>query len=187
LSSEFHEGDPPMDLCLAIRTWAALDLGLDFFRQAPEEIRAGRVLSRHCRALRRRLRQAGLHADYRAVGTTAFGKPVQRLLVTGPLRAEDTLTINFRRETAACLAQACLMLIEVQADATLEPLLDYEAEEVLAARAFLTALRGSGLKLADVAGKRPLRWHRASGQYLLPPLLAARMHQHYRRAGAGLN
>jgi hypothetical protein len=176
-----------MDVCLPIRAWAALDMALDFFRQAPEEVRAGRVLSRHCRQFRRRLRQAGLHAEYRPVGSTAFGKPLQRLIVTGPLRAEDRLVIPFRKAMAACLARACLILIEAQANATLEPLLDYEAEEVLAARAYLTALRSTGIRLADVAGKRRLRWHRLSGLYLLPPLLAARMHQHFRRAGAGLN
>jgi len=178
-----------VQLTMTARTWAALDAALSFFRAAPAEIEPGQRLSRHCRLVHKRLRQAGLRADYVRIGCVAPGRALMRLHVRGQVGAKDRLEIELPRRVARSLASACLTIIEVQTDCELGQLLDHEAEELQAARTFLSELRRQGVPglIPARRGRGLIIWDEARQEYSFTAHVAWRVREHYLRVGASPN
>jgi hypothetical protein len=180
----------PIAVRLPVRTWAALDAALGFFREAPGAVAAARPLARHCRALHDALRTAGVRWQYVRISQSADGRPLFRLYVGGPYPVGHPLTLSLSPAATRALARLCLTVIEVQTDVQNGPLLDHEAEELQAARAFLTELRRQTDRAALIPlgrGRPPVCWHEQVREYDFTGRAARRMHQHYLRAGACLN
>lgn len=177
-----------LSLCMTVREWAVLDMALCFFRGAPANSHAAACLAKHCRWLHKRLRQIGIKADYVSVAAPEEVHAEQRLVIDGPFDFEDELILPLPKQIVCSVAHLGLIIIETHADPSLPPMLDYEAEELLVCRQYLTELREQGIKLKRlVGGWRRMRWHRGTRQYAFPPLVADRLHKYYRRVGAGLN
>jgi hypothetical protein len=178
-------------ITLPVRTWAALDVALAFFRSAPAEVAVHTRLTRHCRRFHQRLRHLGVCGRYVSLGTASAGKSLLRLQVDSPLGPTEPLEILLPREQARTLARACVTVIEVQTDPECGLLLDYEAEELRAAQAYLTAFRREAdqlpRNLRGRSGRALLRWDDRHQEYCLARHVAERIHQSYRCAGAGLN
>ena len=176
-------------ITLSIRTWASLDVALEFFRAAPGKLAGGR-LTRHCQRLHLLLRRAGVRCRYALVGTADSGKSLLRLHVQGPPQREPWI-LNLSVRAAQSLAESCLTVIGVQSDAQLGALLEYEAEELQAARAFLSEVHRQcpelGRVVRRVRGPKPVRWDEHGQEYLFMPPVAQRVHWHYLRVGAGVN
>jgi hypothetical protein len=70
-------------------------------------------------------------------------------------------------------------------------MLDYEAEELQAARALLSEVRREWPELPRVlcksGGPQPVAWDDRYEEYLFASPIAERVHHHYLRAGAGPN
>src|SRR6516225_2252333 len=64
----------PIALTLPVRTWAALDAALTFFRTAPPDVKASQRFARACAFLHRLIRRAGLRWRYVNVSTSSSGK-----------------------------------------------------------------------------------------------------------------
>jgi hypothetical protein len=176
-------------ITLSIRTWAALDVALGFFRAAPGKLADGRI-TRQCQRLHILLRRAGIRSRYALVGTADSGKSLLRLHVQGPPQREPWI-LNLPMRAAQSLAEACLTVISVQSDPQLGALLEYEAEELQAARAFLSEVRRQfpelGRVVRRVRGPKPLRWDERCQEYQFLPPVAQRVQGHYLRVGAGVN
>lgn len=176
-------------LTMTVRTWAALDASLAFFRSTPPEVEPGQRLARHCRYLHTVLRRAGLRAGYVRIGAIAPGRALMRLHLRGLLEPLQRLEVELPRQVARSLAGACLTVVEVQTDSELGQLLDHEAEELQAARVFLSELRRQSLP-SLVPAKRCrglLRWDDARQEYAFATHVARRVQQHYLRVGASPN
>jgi hypothetical protein len=175
---------------LPIRTWAALDAALGFFRSAPGAAE-GNELTMACQRLHRVLRRAGIKGKYQLLGTAANGKSVLRLQVMSrpPLRQPWLLPLPNR--VAFYLAEACLTVLRVQTDPELGLMLDYEAEELQACRVFLTEARRQFPAVRrvfrKVRGPQPVEWDKRYQEYVFTPPVAERVHCHYLRVGAGVN
>lgn len=175
-------------LCMTVRDWAVFDMALAFFRGAPANSQAAAQLAKHCRWLHKRLRQIGVKANYVSVSAPEENHPELRLALDGPFDFDDELVLPLPKPIICSLAHLCMIVIETHADPTLPPLLDYEAEELLVCRQYLTELREQGVKLKQlVGGWKRMRWHNRTRQYAFPPLVASRLHKYYRRVGACLN
>jgi hypothetical protein len=173
---------------MIVREWAVLDMAMSFFRGAPANSQAAECLAKHCRWLHKRLRQIGIKGDYVSVSSPEEDHPELRLALEGPFDFEDELILPLPKPIICSLAHLCLIVIETHTDPSLPPLLDYEAEELLVCRQFLTELREHGLKLKRlVGGWKRMRWHPRTRKYAFPPLVASRLHKYYCRVGACLN
>jgi hypothetical protein len=176
-------------LTMTVRTWAALDAALAFFRSAPAEIEPGQRLGRHCRYLHTLLRRSGLKAAYVRIGAIAPGRALMRLHVRGMHSPHQTLELDLPRQVAKSLAHACLTIIEVQTDCELGQLLDHEAEELQAAKAFLSELRRQAENRLVPAkrGRGLLAWDDGRQEYSFTAHIAWRVQEHYLRVGASPN
>lgn len=176
-------------LNLPARAWAALDAALAFFRCAPGDILSARRLMRHCRFLHHLLNQSGLRSSYIRVGSVAPGRDLLRLRVHGEHSPQHPLEIKLPDKVARGLAEACLTVIEVQTDAELGHLLDHEAEELLAAKLFLSELRRTCAKrlIPHGRGQGLIVWDERRREYLFTAQAAWRVQQHFLRAGASPN
>lgn len=176
-------------IILPTRTWAALDAGLAFFRSAPTEMTSARRLMRHCVYFHKLLQNCGLHSNYVRVGTVAPGRDLLRLHIKGNHPPRQPLEIKLPKMIARSLAEACLMVIEVQTDAELGTLLDHEAEELLAARTFLSELRRCSFKqlIPPRRAQRVIVWDKRRQEYLFTAQAAWRVQQHFLRVGASPN
>jgi hypothetical protein len=176
-------------LTMTVRTWAALDAGLAFFRQTPPEVEPGQRLARHCRYLHSALRRTGLRAGYVRIGAVAPGRSLLRLHVRGQLSPGQALEMELPRPVARSLARACLTIIEVQTDNELGQLLDHEAEELQAARTFLSELRRQSLPtlVPEKRGRGLIAWDDARQEYSFTAHVAWRVQEHYLRVGASPN
>jgi hypothetical protein len=177
-----------LSLCMSVRQWAVLDMAMGFFRGAPANSKSAERLAKHCRWVHKRLKQVGIKADYVSVSAPEEEHPELRLGMEGPFDFEDELVLPLPKCIICSLAYLCLVIIETHANPSLPPLLDYEAEELLVCRQFLTELRENGIKLKTVVGGwKRMRWHHRTRQYAFPPLVADRLHKYYCRIGACLN
>jgi hypothetical protein len=176
-------------ITLPIRTWATLDVALGFFRAAPGKLAEGRI-TRHCQRLHILLRRGGIRSRYALVGTADSGKSLLRLHVQGPPQREPWI-LNLPLRAAESLAEACLTIMGVQTDPQLGALLEYEAEELQAARSFLSEVRRQcptlGRVVRRVRGPKSVRWDERGQEYVFVPPVAQRVHWHYLRVGAGVN
>ncbi len=181
----------PIALTLPVRTWAAVDAALAFFRKAPPHIAAVQPLTRRCRQLHGALRRAGVRSRYRTIATLGPGKSLLRLQVACRPLVPRLLTLHFSQAVVRSLAGACLTIIAVLTDLETEVLLDHEAEELHATRAFLSELRreatGPLALVPDRKGKHQLSWDERRREYGFTNRTAERVSQHYRRVGASLN
>ncbi|MCS6976773.1 MAG: hypothetical protein NZM31_07145 [Gemmatales bacterium] len=176
-------------LILPARTWAALDAALAFFRTAPGDVSSAQRLRRHCCVLHNLLQRLGLRSSYVRVGSVAPGRELFRLRVRGDHGPLHPLELCLNESVARSLAVACLTIIEVQTDAELGRLLDHEAEELLAARHFLSELRKtSARKIIPLRRARGLIvWDERRREYLFTAQAAWRVQEHFLRAGASPN
>jgi hypothetical protein len=177
--------------CMTVRHWAALDVALTFFRMAPPGLAAAQRLARHCRRLHVALRQAGVSSRYIPVGTETEGKSLLRLHVKSTPPTRRPLPIDLPHLVVRTVARACLTILEVQTDPTTGSLLDHEAEELQAVRAFLSELRRQSptpdILIPERRACQHLRWDERHGQYVFTAAVAQRIHQYYLRAGVSLN
>jgi hypothetical protein len=181
----------PMVLTLPVRTWAALDAALSFFRFTPMEDPTAQRRARHCRRLHHLLQRSGVRALYVPVGIGRLGKQILRLHVRCIPSLREPLALELPLPVVRSLCRVCLYVLEVQADAGVEPLVDHEAEELRSIVAFLSAVRCAGPLGCRLAPRRlgqfPLAWDERREQYALVDPIAYRLHQHYLRVGAALN
>jgi hypothetical protein len=182
----------PISLTLPVRTWAALDAALGFFRAVPTTIAAAQDLCRHCRRLHTTLRRSGLKAWYIPVGLEAPGRSLLRLHIRGRQPPHESLMIELPRRVARGAARACLTILDVQADLGNDGLLDHEAEELQAVRAFLTEIRRGSeeefrLFIPRQHGLDQLTWDETRHEYSFTGPVALKVCQHYLRVGACLN
>ena len=175
---------------LPIRTWAALDVALGFFRASPGHAE-GNELTLSSQRLHRRLRKGGIRARYLLLGTSPSGKSMLRLQVESRPPLRQPWLVNLPSRMTLRLAEACLTVIRVQTDPALGPLLDYEAEELQACRAFLSEVRRLlppvRRVLRRLKGPPPVVWDKRHQEYVFTPPVAERVHGHYLRVGAGVN
>lgn len=151
----------PIELCLLVRTWAALDAALAFFRLAPPQVDAGQRLAKPCRRLHRLLRAAGIRCKYDTIGLSGSGKSMLRLRIASIKPVSQTVALVVPPLVAKRVAKACLTMIEVHTDSEGAPFLEYEVDELQAARLFLGELhRQSGGELPILSKKPgcPLAW-----------------------------
>jgi hypothetical protein len=176
-------------MSLPVRTWAALDAALEFFRTAPIEIAASRRLGKACRRLHQALARTGLRSHYVPVGVIAPGRSVLRLRVETSSETGDILPMALPVAVARGLAKACLAVICVQADPEMGRLLDHEAEEIQAARDFLSELRRQSQDPGNAVGRVPhsLHWDERRQEYGFSEPVAWQVLKHYLSAGACLN
>lgn len=175
-------------LGLPVRSWASLDAALAFFRATPPEVEPGQRLARHCKYLHRMLRRHGMQSKYVRIGTIAPGRLLMRLHLHG-LPPQQYLEIELPRSVARSLARACLTIIEVQTDCELGQLLDHEAEELQAARSFLSELRRQSMPVLvpEGRGRGLIAWDDTRQEYAFADPVARRVQQHYLRVGASPN
>ncbi len=177
-------------LSLPVRTWAALDAALEFFRTAPVEVASSRRLGRACRKLHRALSRAGVRGRYVPVGIAGPGRSVLRLHVRS-LATGELVRITLPRGTLHAIAKVCVTVIRVQTDPEIGLLLDHEAEEIHAARAFLSELRRQGhpalVRVREAGPQRQLSWDEQRQEYGFTERVARRVQQHYLSVNAGLN
>jgi hypothetical protein len=181
----------PIALSLLVRTWAALDAALTFFRSAPMEVEAARRFALACRHLHRVLRRAGIRSRYLTVGICGSGKTMLRLETTSLHQTEEVITLVLRPAVASFIARACLNILEVQAEESVSSLLEYEAEELHAACGYLTELcrqtNGELPNLRKRSSAFPLVWDESRRQFMLGEWMAYKVQQLYRRVGASVN
>ena len=175
---------------LPIRTWAALDVALGFFRAAPKPLADAR-LTRHCRKLHNLLRRAGIHGRYALIGTASTGKSLLRLHVDSEPPPRVPWVLRLPRGSVRTLTEACWTVLRTHHDPQLASLLDYEAEELQAARAFLSEVRRQWPEIGHMSGKPggalPLAWDEQHDEYVFTSPVAERIQRHYLRVGAGVN
>lgn len=181
----------PIALTLLVRTWAALDAALTFFRLAPPEVESSQRLVRACTRLHRLLYQAGIRWRYVNVSTSASGTAVLRLDIRRRNVKEETVTLMVQPAVARRLASACLTIFEVHGQEDSKSFLEYEVEELQAARAFLSELcrqtNGELPILRKRSGTTPITWDAHREEFVFSDWVAYRVLQLYRRVGASVN
>ncbi len=178
-------------LSLPVRTWAALDAALEFFRKAPVEVAASRRMAKACRKLHQALYRAGVRSRYVPVGVVGPGRSVLRLHVKTLVGWQALVRVTLPRGIASRIARVCLTVIRVQTDPEIGRLLDHEAEEIQAARAFLSELRRQGhpalVRVGEAGPQRQLRWDERRQEFRFADPVAWRVQQYYLSVGASCN
>jgi hypothetical protein len=181
----------PIPLTLPVRTWAALDAALGFFRSAPNEMPAAHKMAQHCRQFHRALKKIGLECEYRLIAALPTHKPLLRLHLKWGGPAVQPLVLRLPVPVVRSLVRACLTIVSAQTQLEADALLDYEVEELQATRAFLSEVRrqacGPQNLVPERRGRQPLSWDERRKEYGFSPRMAARVHLHYLRAGASMN
>ena len=179
----------PLTFVLPVRTWAVLDMALAFFRRAPVRIEAAQRLARPCQRLHRHLHRVGVRSEYLHVGMASPGRALLRLQICSLVSPHQLLAIELPTRMALRVGQACLAIIEVQADAEIGPLLEHEVSELLACRTYLSLLRRQQPELcpAPADGEASLRWDSRRQEFVFGEVLSRKVHQHFLRAGAAIN
>jgi len=175
---------------LPVRTWAALDAALAYFRSAPQELVELEKLARPCQRLHRAVQRAGIRHHHVRVPARWPDGCLLRLHVHCLSGMKTPIRLRIPVRTALRLARACLIVICSHATLGPDLLLEHEAEELLAARAFLTQLHRRGLprhKLLRAAATPPLSWSDYRHEFDFTACLAHRLAQHALRSGAGVN
>jgi hypothetical protein len=174
---------------LPVRTWAALDAALAYFRMAPEELVELDKLARPCRRLHRAVQRAGIR-HHHVVLPAGFDKCLLRLHVRCLSGLRMPIRMRIPRRTALRLARCCLIVVCSHSNLGKDVLLEHEAEELLAARAFLTELHRAGVprRMLLCGGEiPPLAWSDVRKEFDFTSALAMRLAQHALRAGVAVN
>jgi hypothetical protein len=181
----------PIALTLLVRTWAALDAALTFFRMAPPEVESSQRFARACTKLHRLIRRAGIRWRYANVSISASGKSMLRLDIRTRDLKDESVTLMMQPSVARCLGGACLTVLEVHGQEDANSFLEYEVEELQAARAFLSELcrqtDGELPILRTRGGASPLTWDAQRQEFIFSEWVAYRVLQLYRRVGASIN
>lgn len=173
-----------LPVALPVRTWAALDAALAFFRNGPHNLAKFFPLVRDCQDLHHKLTVLGIQHYYAAISAAADVRPHFRLHVVGTHNLRQLLRLQFSDEEARGLALACWQVIDAMTTLLDGMLLEHEVEEIESARAFLSELRrlDCPMPFADGRGLGMLRWSDRASYYSFEArtahrLLAAFLHQ----------
>ena len=181
----------PIALTLPVRTWAALDAALTFFRTAPPDVQASQRFARACAFLHRLIRRAGLRWRYVNVSTSSSGKAMLRLDIRWQNADEHAVTLMVHPAVARRLGSACLTILEVHGQEDANTFLEYEVEELQAARGFLSELCRQTDGELPIMRKRnsaaPVTWDAQRQEFIFSDWVAYRVLQLYRRVGASIN
>ncbi len=182
----------PIRITLPIRTWAALDAALVFFRSTPPSTVAGaRQRTLHCRRLHQALLDAGVRAHHIRLDSLAKNRPVLRLWIESKVGLRNTLPLDLPLPVVRTVARTCLSILEVQGCLASGPLVTHEAEELQALQAFLTEARRQNPSPRSLVPPcrraAQLRWDESRGEYAFLGPMIHRLHQYYRRTGASVN
>jgi hypothetical protein len=184
-----EDGAMALPITLPVRTWAALDAALHFFRNGPDNLADFFPLVRDCQTLHEKLGRLGIAHSYVQIGSVALDRPELRLHVASTLNLRQALRLQFTPTEARGLALACWQVIDAQMTLLEGILLPHEVDEIQAARSFLSEVRRleCPMPFADSRGLGMLRWNDDANQYEFDTRTSHRLMTAFLHQRASLN